>query len=200
MMRGDTIGRVTGTAVCGLTVALLTVCSWIAIPLPVPVTLQTFAVFLALELLGGRRGIVSIFAYILLGAAGLPVFSGFRGGTAALLGPTGGFVIGFLLIGLCYCLFTLRTRGSTVKRVAALLLGLVLCYGFGAVWYAAIYMNNLSAEGILSALGVCVLPFILPDLCKLALAMLVAGRVAPALKAFGNSQRHSINIKKGDAV
>ena len=84
-------------AVCA---ALIAVCSWISIPAAVPFTLQTFAVFCVLGLLGGKRGTVSILVYILLGAIGLPVFSGFNGGIGALLGTTGGYIIGFIFVGL----------------------------------------------------------------------------------------------------
>ena len=83
-------------AVCA---ALMAVCSWISIPAPAPLapfTLQTFAVFLILLLLGGRRGFFTVLTYILLGAVGLPVFAQFMGGVGVLFGTTGGYIIGFL--------------------------------------------------------------------------------------------------------
>ena len=70
--------------------ALITICSWISIPTVVPFTLQTFAVFCVLSILGGKRGTLSILVYILLGTVGIPVFSGFKSGAAVLLGTTGG--------------------------------------------------------------------------------------------------------------
>ena len=83
--------------------ALTAVCAWIAVPLPgISFTMQTFAVLLTLGVLGGRWGTVSIFLYLLLGLVGLPVFTGFRGGAAALLDPTGGVLWGFLLGTLVY--------------------------------------------------------------------------------------------------
>ena len=85
---------------------LLTVCAWISVPLPVPFTLQTFAIFAALGILGGRRGTWAVAVYLLLGAVGLPVFSGFRGGLGALLGTTGGYILGFLALALVYWLVT----------------------------------------------------------------------------------------------
>ena len=76
-----------------LMAALMAICAWIALPLPpVVVTMQTFAVFLTLGILGGKWGTVTILIYLLLGVVGLPVFSGFRGGGSALLDVTGGFL------------------------------------------------------------------------------------------------------------
>ena len=87
-------------AYIALFAVLLTVCAWISVPLPVPFTLQTFAIFAALGILGGRRGTWAVAVYLLLGAVGLPVFSGFRGGLGALLGTTGGYILGFLALAL----------------------------------------------------------------------------------------------------
>lgn len=85
--------------------ALTAVCAWISLPIPpVAFTLQTFAVGLTLGILGGKWGTVSILLYLLLGAVGLPVFSGFQSGAVALPGPTGGFLWGFLAGGLVYWL------------------------------------------------------------------------------------------------
>ena len=85
---------------CAIGAALIAVCAWISIPAEVPFTLQTFAIFAVCGLLGGRRGTVSVLVYLLLGAVGLPVFSGFRGGLGALLGTTGGYILGFLALAL----------------------------------------------------------------------------------------------------
>ena len=82
-------------AYTGILAALIAVCSWISIPTAVPFTLQTFAVFLTLGLLGGRLGTLAVTVYLLLGAVGLPVFAGFHGGLGAFLGATGGYLVGF---------------------------------------------------------------------------------------------------------
>ncbi len=88
-------------AAVALMAAVLTLCAWITIPLgPVPFTMQNFGIFAALGLLGGRRGSLTVAVYLLLGLVGLPVFSGFGAGPGALLGPTGGFLLGFLLCAL----------------------------------------------------------------------------------------------------
>lgn len=154
--------------------ALIAVCSQIAIPMAVPFTMQTFAVFLALLMLGGTDGLVSIVLYILLGAAGLPVFSGFSGGIGRLTGPTGGFIVGFMLTALCYIVATRLFGKSRFVRIAALIIGhFLLCYAAGVIWFS---YNAGTSSG--KALAVCVLPFILPDLLKLALALLISSRLS----------------------
>ena len=75
---------------------IMAVCSWISVPYVVPFTLQTFAVFLAVGVLGGKRGTLAVLIYILLGCVGLPVFAGFSGGIGVVLGSTGGYIVGFL--------------------------------------------------------------------------------------------------------
>ena len=118
--------------------------------------------------------------YLLLGAAGLPVFSGFRGGIGALLGATGGYLLGFLLTGLVYRLFEHLPRRPWL-RAAALVLGLALCYAFGTAWFVKVYTAASGPISVAAALGWCVFPFLLPDGVKLALAMLLARRIRPLI-------------------
>ena len=161
-----------------LSAALLVICSLIAIPAAVPFTLQTFGVFVILVILGGRKGTLGILLFIVLGLIGLPVFSGGRGGPAALFGPTGGYILGFVLTGLCFCLNERLFRDSLPMQTAALLIGLLLCYAFGTVWFIRVYTSEITLS---NALALCVWPFVLPDLIKLALALLVGRRVKKAL-------------------
>lgn len=156
---------------------LIAVCSWISVPTTVPFTMQTFAVFCVLSLLGGRRGIMAIVVYLLLGAAGMPVFSGFGGGFGVLLGTTGGYIVGFLFIGLIYALAERFLGKKLWVEAAALTLGLAVCYGFGTAWFMLVYARAGGAVGLMTALGWCVFPFIVPDLAKLALALLAARRM-----------------------
>ena len=164
-----------------LMAVLIAVCSWISIQTVVPFTLQTFAVFCALELLGGARGTIAVAVYLLLGAVGVPVFAGFTGGLGILLGSTGGYLLGFLLTGLVYWLFE-RLGRSLWLRVAALLLGLALCYAFGTLWFIEVYSRANGALSVMTALGWCVLPFLVPDGLKLLLALLLSARLKPLLK------------------
>ncbi len=164
-----------------LTAVLIALCSWLSVPTAVPFTMQTFAVFCALELLGGARGTAAVAIYLLLGAVGVPVFAGFTGGLGILFGATGGYLLGFLLTGLCYWLLA-RPDGALWRRVAALLLGLLLCYGFGTFWFMLVYSRANGPLGLMTALGWCVFPFLLPDALKLVLALTLSARVRPLLK------------------
>ena len=163
----------------GFMTALTAVCAWISIPGPVPFTLQTFAVFLAPGLLGGRLGAAAVGGYLLLGAFGLPVFAGFSGGIGALLGPTGGFLLGFLLTALVMWGAEAALGRSGAVFLASAAAGQALCYLFGSLWYAFGYAGG--AAGLPAVLGACVLPFLLPDAAKLALAFALRRRLAPAL-------------------
>lgn len=153
--------------------ALMAVCSWISIPTIVPFTLQTFGVFLAIRLLGGKRGTLSVLVYILLGTVGLPVFSGFKGGLGALLGNTGGYIIGFLLSALVMWLCEKLLGKKLWAYALSMLLGLLVCYAFGTVWFMVVYARANGAVSLLTVLGWCVFPFIIPDLVKIALALLI---------------------------
>ena len=159
----------------GIMVALMAVCSWITIPTLVPFTLQTFAVFLASALLGGKRGTIVVAVYLLLGAVGLPVFSGFTGGVGKLLGVTGGYILGFLAQAIVLWIGE-RLLG---RRPAAFFLSGVLGL---AVCYLLLYTSTTGPVSIAVVLAQCVLPFILPDLVKLLLAMAVGQRLSKALE------------------
>ncbi len=166
--------KIRDMAYIALMVVLIAVCSWINIPSAVPFTLQTFGVFCALELLGGKRGTVAIGVYIIMGAIGLPVFSGFTGGIGKLLGSTGGYILGFLLTGLTYWLIE-RLFGSRIwASILSFVLGLALCYAFGTAWFMTVYAKTTGAIGLGSALAWCVLPFLIPDGIKMALALTLA--------------------------
>ena len=162
---------------------LIAICSWINIPTAVPFTLQTFAVFFILMLLGGERGTISILIYILLGAIGVPVFAGFSAGIGILFGNTGGYILGFIFIGLIYCIFTRVFKKKNIFiKVLALVIGLAICYAFGSVWFMHIYLRGSGEVGMLAVLSWCVFPFVIPDLIKMALAVIIAKRIQPVLK------------------
>jgi biotin transport system substrate-specific component len=153
--------------------ALMAICSWISVPMEVPFTLQTFAVFLAVCLLGGRRGTISVLVYILLGAVGLPVFSGFSGGMGKLLGVTGGYIIGFLFSALVMWACEKILGKKLWAYAVSMVLGLIVCYAFGTAWFMVVYARNGNAMQLMSVLSMCVFPFIIPDLVKIALALFI---------------------------
>ena len=162
--------------------AIIAICSWISVPTTVPFTFQTFAVFAMVLTLGGGRGMFATLTYILLGAVGVPVFAGFTGGIGILLGNTGGYILGFLFIGLSYHVFTKYFGKKRLVEILALLVGLVICYAFGTGWFLYIYMRDVGAVSIMTVLSWCVFPFIIPDLIKMALAFGIARRIRTVIK------------------
>ena len=169
-------------AYMALGAVIITVCSWISIPTTVPFTMQTFAVFCILGLLGGKRGTISILVYILLGAVGVPVFAGFSGGFGIIIGPTGGYIVGFILMGLLYWLIEALFGTKLYIRIIAMLAGLLVCYAFGTAWFMIVYARQTGPMTLGAALASCVVPFIIPDLIKMALAILISSRVGKYLK------------------
>ena len=163
-------------ALCALFAALIAVCAWISIPATVPFTLQTFAIFAALGLLGGKRGTVAVAVYLLLGAIGVPVFAGFQGGIGALLGTTGGYLLGFLLTALIVWGMEARFGSKTGVFLLSAVLGMLVCYAFGTAWFLVVYTRT-GAITLGVVLAKCVLPFLLPDAVKLALAALLRARL-----------------------
>ena len=148
--------------------ALMALCAWFSIPIPpIAFTLQTFGLLLTLGVLGGKWGSVTVAIYLLLGFVGLPVFSGFRGGAAAFLAPTGGFLWGFLLAALTYWL--LEKPGKLPAMIGALL----ACYGCGCWWFSA-YAGD---AGLWTAVLTCVVPYLIPDAIKIWLAYTLGNRI-----------------------
>ena len=159
--------------------ALIAVCAQVIIPLPpVPLSLSLLAVYIAGALLGPLWGAAAAGSYVLLGAAGMPVFAGFAGGFSVLLGPTGGFLFGYVLCA--------AVSGSVVRRLgmtrralwAALLAGTVCCYLPGVFWFCAVTGSTLSA-----ALSACILPFLPGDALKISLAASLCLRLHKPLRA-----------------
>ena len=163
-------------------VVLIAICSWISIPFTVPVTLQTFGVFIAVGLLGGKRGTLAVLVYILMGAIGLPVFSGFTGGIGILAGTTGGYIVGFLFSALLMWGME-KLFGRNMKVLAgSMILGLIACYAVGTFWFMTVYAASTGPVGILTVLGWCVFPFIIPDIAKIVLALVLTKRLSGVIK------------------
>ena len=168
--------KVRNMALCGLFTAVLAICAWISLPMgDTVITLQTFGIFLTLGLLGGKRGTITVLVYLLLGAIGVPVFSGFRGGLGALLGTTGGYIFGFMSTSVLYWIMT-SIKDTPRIRLIAMVLGLLLCYGCGSWWYMTRYLSSGQLTLGLVLLK-CVVPYLLPDAIKLALAWILTGKL-----------------------
>lgn len=168
--------KVRNMALCGLFTAVLAICAWISMPMgDTVITLQTFGIFLTLGLLGGKRGTVTVLVYLLLGAIGAPVFSGFRGGLGALLGTTGGYIFGFMSTSILYWIMT-SIKDTPRIRLIAMVLGLLLCYICGSWWYLTRYLTAAQTTLGLVLLK-CVVPYLIPDTIKLTLAWILTGKL-----------------------
>ena len=175
---GPASARVRALCQVAMSVAIMAVCSYITVPFSaVPFTMQTFGVFLILLLLGGKKGTVAVSVYLALGAVGAPVFAGFRGGAGVLVGPTGGYLWGFLTCALLYLALEKLCRRRLLSESFVLIGGLLLCYLCGTLWFV-----HLTGRTFGEALMLCVVPYVLPDLLKLYLACFVAGRVRKAVE------------------
>ena len=161
---------------------LMAVCSWISIPATVPFTLQTFGVFIAVGVLGGKRGTLAVLVYVLLGAVGAPVFAGFRGGMGSLLGTSGGYIIGFIFSALAMWGLEKLWGMGKIKNLLSMLVGLVVCYAFGTAWFYFVYSHTKEPITISAVLGWCVIPFVIPDLCKIVLAFILSDRMKALLR------------------
>ena len=160
-----------------LSTTIFIVCTFITVPFYVPFTMQTFALFTIIGLLGTKRACIAVTLYLLLGIIGLPVFSGFRGGLGILLGVTGGYLIGFLLTaflsGTLIKLIYKNHKSGFIKYFICMGAGLCLCYLFGTLWYLTFYTNSAEPVSAVSVLSVCVFPFVLPDIAKIVLSYYV---------------------------
>lgn len=155
-----------------LMAAFLCIFSPISIPLPlVPITLQTFGVFLASALLGWKRGTVAVLIYLLLGLIGLPVFSGWTGGFSSFATPSSGYIIGFLFTALLTGFLIDRFSRQFWMYPVAMAAGLAVCYLFGTIWFL-VYMNVWMSTpySFWEAVLICVLPFLVGDAVKIAAA------------------------------
>lgn len=162
---------------------LIAVCAWISIPSIVPFTMQTFAVYLTLNFLGGKRGTVSVCVYLLLGLIGVPVFSNFNAGPGALFGATGGYMIGWIFSGLVMWLLEKMLGNKIWVQTVSMIVGLVVCYIMGTAWFMFVYAHNTGPVGLWTALGWCVFPFIIPDMVKLGLALWLSQRLKEITKS-----------------
>lgn len=166
-------------ALCAVIIAI---CSWISIPTAVPFTLQTFGIYLTIAVLGGKLGTISFLIYLTLGAIGLPVFAGFKGGFAALTGPTGGYIIGFLATALIMWGFEKFFGKNKISFIISAIIGLIVCYSLGTIWFMKVFSAANGPIGLAATLGMCVVPFIIPDLIKLVLAYAIGSKVSSISK------------------
>ncbi len=160
-----------------LMAALTAAGAYIAIPVgPVPIVLQNLFIMLAGLLLGGRWGLISVAAYLLAGAAGLPVFAGGTGGVGKFVGPTGGYLLGFAAAAYLIGIISERGRGRVAIDVMAMIAGTLIIYAFGVSWLKVVTGMSFS-----KALTVGMLPFLIGDALKIAAAIPIARALRPLM-------------------
>lgn len=152
--------------------AITVLCAWITIPTAVPFTMQTLAVFLVAQLLPLQYSLLSTAVYIGLGIVGIPVFSNFQGGIGVLAGPTGGYIIGFVFIVLTTGLSIKLFGNRLTVRFFSMTAGLILCYTFGTLWFILTTKTDF-----LSAILLCVIPYIIFDIAKMMLSVILYKRL-----------------------
>lgn len=146
----------------------------IIIPIsPVPITFTNLAIFFTVILLGLKKGTISYLVYLLIGFIGVPVFSFFTGGPAKLLGPTGGYLIGFIFLALIVGYFVDKYPGKIYMYIVSMVLGMIVTYALGTGWLA--FQANMTFEAALLA-GV--IPYIPGDIIKI----IIAAIIGPAVK------------------
>lgn len=160
-------------AVIGVMTAATCILAPLSLPIgPVPISLTNLVIYIALYALGMTRGTISYLVYLLLGMAGLPVFSGFTSGPGKLFGPTGGYLIGFIPMAVIAGLVIDKWMHNKALCLFGMIAGTVVCYAFGTAWLA--YQANMDFQAALMA-GV--IPFIPGDLIKMALAVMIGPQI-----------------------
>lgn len=162
---------------CALMTALMCILGPMSIPIgPIPVSFTNFTVLLSVFLLGMKDGTISYLVYLLLGAAGLPVFSGYQGGIAKLAGPTGGYLVGFILTALIAGFIMERFSAHTVLVILGMIAAMLAAYVSCIIWF--VFQMQCS---VWYALTTCVLPFILIDMVKILMVTAVGKTIRHAL-------------------
>ena len=166
---------------CALMAALMCVLCPVSVPIgPIPISLSILVLIVTTMVLGTWRALVSYTVYLLLGAVGMPVFSGFQGGLAKLAGPTGGYLVGFFLLIAIGGVVMELTHGNPWLTMAGMAVGVAADYALGTAWFMLQTKSTLA-----HALEVCVYPFIPFDLGKIVLGVLFGLLVRKSLKRVG---------------
>lgn len=162
---------------CALMAALMCIFGPMSVPIgPIPVSLTNLILYFALYLIGTKGTLISYIVYLLLGIIGLPVFSGYQGGPAKIAGPTGGYLVGFILLVLISGIIMKRSKLNIPITIVGMIVGTLVAYAFGTVWFVVLMKVTYSY-----ALSVCVFPFIPFDLAKIVIATILGKAVRTAL-------------------
>ncbi len=165
---------------CALFAALTAVMAQVSIPIgPVPICLATLAVYLAGGILGAAGGVLSQVVYLLLGAVGVPVFAFFHGGIAAIAGPTGGYLVGYIVCAWITGIFADHFGRKAAPLVIGMVLGTAACYFLGTAWFMF-----TTKRGLAESLALCVLPFLIGDTAKIVISVIAVPRLFKIVSHF----------------
>ncbi len=149
----------------------------IAIPIsPVPISFTNLAIYLTVMILGWKKGTVSYLVYLLIGLVGVPVFSSFTSGPAKLLGPTGGYLVGFIFLAMISGIFIEKFNGKILMYIAGMIIGTIVTYAFGTIWLACQAHMNFTA-----ALMAGVIPYLPGDAAKILISAIVGNEIRKRL-------------------
>lgn len=163
--------------VCAIMAALMCILGPMSVPIgPIPISLTNLVIYLTVYLLGTKKACISYLVYMLLGAVGLPVFSGFAGGIGKLAGPTGGYLVGFIFMTVICGVIMERFQRKAIPTWLGMVLGTLVAYLFGTVWFVV-----QTQSAVMYALTACVFPFIPFDLIKITIAILLGKAVRKRL-------------------
>ena len=146
---------------------------------PVPISLTNLVIFFMAYILGMKLSVASYVLYLLLGTVGLPVFSGFTGGVGKLLGPTGGYLIGFIFLAAIAGFFVEKFPAKIYMHVVGMIIGMAICYIFGTAWLA-----GQLGMSFVAALGVGVIPYLPGDTAKIIIAIIAGPQIRKAVSRF----------------
>ena len=153
----------------------------LAIPIsPVPISLVTLAIYFSVYILGMKKGAISCLLYLLIGFVGLPVFSAFTGGVGKRVGPTGGYLIGYVFMAVISGLFIEKWQTNRIIQMIGMMLGTLICYLIGTLW-----LSIQAGMNFYAALGAGVLPFIPGDMVKIVGALLAGPAIRKRLTRAG---------------
>lgn len=180
-MKEQTVSGVHQLCMMAMMSAVMCVIAPLSIPIgSVPISAATLVIYLSVYLLGTKMGTVSCAVYLMLGFAGLPVFSNYTGGAAKLLGPTGGYLAGYIFLALVCGLFMEKSSYKMIWCIIGMIAGTAVLYVFGTVWFVIMMKCDIGY-----AVSACVTPFIIGDLAKIIFSELAGREIRKRLKIAG---------------
>ena len=182
MQRAKNIKKLKNSILIALFSIIFLICSRIAIPYVIPFTLQSLGVFLTFGLLGGKRGLLSLFLYLTLDLIGIPISATGEAGINLFFAPTAGYLIGWILCGVLFLIVETKFGNCNKTRLITFSIGTIICYISGTIWFTLIYAYNNTVVDLWTALCYCVFPFVIFDIIKLLIANVITNKLHDKIK------------------